>query len=163
VESCWRFWGRECGCRTRGSTFKPSIILWSRHQVLVHKKLCSLICSRMYLLCQGCLFSSKLMFERHSRDCQRQLHGSPKETLLYIVMFAVSFKYILLFRCVLMLLNSACYLCHVSLLIHLSGCPYVSALLPLHGVVWNLILETFIRVHWENPDLIKTGHKCQPH
>lgn len=141
--------------------FKPSINLWSRHQVLVHKKLCRLTCSRMYLLCQGCLVSSKLIFECHSRDCQRQLHGSPKETLLYIVLFAVFFKYVLLFRCVLMLLKSACYLCHVCLLIHLSGCPHVSALLPLHGVVWNLILETFIRCHWENLDLIKTGHNVR--
>jgi len=115
----------------------------------------------MCLLCQGCLVSSKLMFEHHSRDCQRQLQGSPKETLLCIVLFAVFFKYVLLFRFVLMFLKSACYLCHVCLSIHLSGCPHVSALLPLHGVVWNLLLETFIRVRWQNPDLIKTGHKCQ--
>ena len=101
------------------------------------------------VLCQGCLVSSNLMFERHSRDCQRQLLGSPKETLLYIVLFAVFFKYVLLFRCVLMLLKTVCYLCHVCLSIHLSGCPHIWALLPIHGVVGNLILETFIRVHWE--------------
>ena len=142
VKRCWRFWGRECGCRASESMIKPSINLWSRHQVLVQKKLCRLICSRMYLLCQGCLVSSKLIFECQSRDCQRQLHGSTKETLLYIVLFAVFFKYVLLFRCVLMLLKSACYLCRDCLSIHLSGCPRVSALLPLRGVVWNLILET---------------------
>ena len=85
--------------------FKTSINLWSRHQILVYKKLCRLICCRMYLLCQGCLVSSELMFECQSRDCQRQLHGSPKEALLYIVLFAVFFKYVLLFRCVLMLLK----------------------------------------------------------
>ena len=135
MKSCWRFWGR-----TRESMFKTSINLWSRHQILVYKKLCRLICCRMYLLCQGCLVSSKLMFECQSRDCQRQLHGSPKETLLYIVLFAMFFKYVLLFRCVLMLLKSACY-CHVCSSIHLSGCPHVSALLSLHGGVWILILE----------------------
>jgi len=122
--------------------FKPSTNLWSRHQVLVQKKLCRLICSRMYLLCQGCLVSSKLIFERQTRDCQRHLHGSPKETLLYIVLFAVFFKFVLLFRYVLMVFRSARYLCHGCLSIHLSGCPHVLALLPLHGVVRNLILET---------------------
>jgi hypothetical protein len=51
------------------------------------------------------------------------------------------------------------YSCKAPVSYVMSVCPHVSARLPMGEFPWSLMLVTFMKVSWENPDLLKIGRK----
>ena len=51
-----------------------------------------------------------------------------------------------------------CLLASPSLYVCL--CLYISAWFPLGGLLWNLILGTYVKICPENPNLFKIGQNC---